>query len=200
MEKICSILSPPPPLLLLLINVEKYVFPLNIPLSNLPSVSAPLDRHSYFVCIVYASQSYCLLGYVIFAQNHGLQLYGEEEERNTRMNVRVTDARRLVISLKTVVSQDLRSLDSPAGLTSLPLLNFETIFVKRALINDRIILLEHSKAQLTYSISFLTSSSFLFVSYFIRALIIEREIFQDSSRKLISRRLHLPQLEIYTAY
>lgn len=135
----------PPPLLLLLINVEKYVFPLNIPLSNLPSVSAPLDRHSYFVCIVYASQSYCLLGYVIFAQNHGLQLYGEEEERNTRMNVRVTDARRLVISLKTVVSQDLRSLDSPAGLTSLPLLNFETIFVKRALINDRIILLEHSK-------------------------------------------------------
>lgn len=86
-----------------------------------------------------------MLGYVIFAQNHGLQLYGEEEERNTRMNVRVTDARRLVISLKTVVSQDLRSLDSPAGLTSLPLLNFETIFVKRALINDRIILLEHSK-------------------------------------------------------
>lgn len=113
------------PPLLLLINIEEYVFPLNTPLSNLPSVSAPpppppLDRHSYFVCIVYASQSYCLLGYVIFAQNHGLQLYGEEEERNTRMNVRVTVARRLVISLKTVVSQDLRSLDSPAGLTSLP--------------------------------------------------------------------------------
>lgn len=115
------------PLLLLLINIEEYVFPLNIPLSNLRSVSAPPDRHSYFVCIVYASQSYCLLGYVIFAQNHGLQLYGEEEERNTRMNVRVTDARRLVISLKTVVSQDLRSLDSPAGLTSLPPSRFKTL-------------------------------------------------------------------------
>lgn len=123
-----------------------------------------------------------MLGYVIFAQNHGLQLYGEEEERNTRMNVRVTVARRLVISLKTVVSQDLRSLDSPAGLTSLPPQNFETIFVKRALINDRIIPLEHSS---TEQVDILVSSSFLFASYFTRTLIVE--IFENSSRKLISR-------------
>lgn len=123
---------------------------------------------------------------MIFAQNHGLQLYGEEEERNTRMNVRVTDARRLVISLKTVVSQDLRSLDSPAGLTSLPLLNFETIFVKRALINDRIILCSNIQKQGTVDI-FHFASHLIFVSYFILALIIEREIFEDSGRKLISR-------------
>lgn len=43
---------------------------------------------------------------------------------------------------------------------------------------------------MTYSISFLTSS-FPFISYFIRALIIEREIFEYSSRKLISRHLEI---------